>query len=114
MKALAEPVIRGDLNISLAISEPQARNGPSFGITERVGVHVAGEALPECTSGFVRNCMQLAKVNGQKKWITGGLTADLLTLAARTGHSDSCAMRSYPFHPDTCPSCKATKRAPSD
>jgi len=64
---VVDQVISGSKNISLAISEPTA------------GSDVAGiraTAVKE-GSGY--------RVNGQKKWITGGHIADFFTLAVRTG-----------------------------
>jgi len=66
-KALAGPVMRGEVWLSLAISEPQA------------GSDVAGMRTTATreAGGF--------RVSGQKKWITGGMRADYFTLAVRTG-----------------------------
>jgi len=60
-------VYSGDKNISLAISEPTA------------GSDVANIKLSAVLEG------DMYRVNGQKKWITGGHMADYFTLVARTG-----------------------------
>mmetsp|Transcript_113899 Transcript_113899/g.317163 ORF Transcript_113899/g.317163 Transcript_113899/m.317163 type:complete len:430 (-) Transcript_113899:70-1359(-) len=67
LRALAEPVMRGEKWLSLAISEPLA------------GSDVAGlKTTAEREAGGFR-------VNGQKKWISGGMKADYFTVAVRTG-----------------------------
>jgi len=67
LQALAGPVMRGQVWLCLAISEPQA------------GSDVAGirTTARREAGGF--------RVSGQKKWITGGMRADYFTLAVRTG-----------------------------
>mmetsp|Transcript_89031 Transcript_89031/g.157692 ORF Transcript_89031/g.157692 Transcript_89031/m.157692 type:complete len:434 (-) Transcript_89031:311-1612(-) len=64
---VVDPVISGQKNISLAISEPSA------------GSDVANIKLTAWREG------DFYVVNGQKKWITGGNMADFFTLACRTG-----------------------------
>eukprot|EP00755_Sulcionema_specki_P023374 Sspe_Gene.14271::Locus_4930_Transcript_1_1_Confidence_1.000_Length_1478::g.14271::m.14271 len=61
------PTIKGDKNCCLAISEPYA------------GSDVAGIRCTAKKEGdhYI--------VNGQKKWITGGMTADFFTTLVRTG-----------------------------
>eukprot|EP00933_Yihiella_yeosuensis_P061591 TRINITY_DN64414_c0_g1_i1.p1 TRINITY_DN64414_c0_g1~~TRINITY_DN64414_c0_g1_i1.p1 ORF type:complete len:430 (-),score=76.74 TRINITY_DN64414_c0_g1_i1:249-1538(-) len=66
-KLVVDDVIAGRKNISLAISEPTA------------GSDVSAIRATAALQGDVY------RVNGQKKWITGGHIADFLTLAVRTG-----------------------------
>jgi len=65
--AVVPGVIAGDKNIALAISEPAAGSDVS---AIRLTAKREGDAY---------------RVNGQKKWITGGHVADYFTLVARTG-----------------------------
>jgi len=97
-RALAGPVMRGEAWLCLAISEPQ------------VGSDVAGltTTAKREAGGF--------RVNGQKKWITGGMRADYFTLAVRTGgagqggislllvdaSSQGLTRRKMPMQFDTC------------
>jgi len=64
---VARPVIRGEKMICLAISEPTAGSDVA---------NIKTEAIREGDHYLV---------NGQKKWITGGLWADWFTLCCRTG-----------------------------
>jgi len=64
---VVDGVIAGNKNIALAISEPTAGSDVAA---------IRATAVRE-GAGF--------RVNGQKKWITGGHMADYLTLAVRTG-----------------------------
>jgi len=64
---VVDDVISGRKNISLAISEPTA------------GSDVAAIRATAVRDG------NTFRVNGQKKWITGGHVADFFTLAVRTG-----------------------------
>lgn len=64
---VVDDVLAGRKNISLAISEPTA------------GSDVAALRATATREG------EAYRVNGQKKWITGGHMADFLTLAVRTG-----------------------------
>lgn len=66
---VVQEVISGRKNISLAISEPTAGSDVS-------AIRLTGERKPDGKT-FV--------LNGQKKWITGGLMADFFTVVARTG-----------------------------
>lgn len=65
--AVVDDVIAGRKNICLAISEPTA------------GSDVANIRMTASREG------DYYKVNGQKKWITGGHMADYFTLVVRTG-----------------------------
>jgi alkylation response protein AidB-like acyl-CoA dehydrogenase len=65
---VVRPVVMGKKQCSLAISEPTAGSD--------VANIKASATLSEDGSHYV--------VNGQKKWITGGATADFFTLAVRT------------------------------
>jgi len=67
MKLLVKDVVRGDKNIALAISEPYA------------GSDVANIRTTARREG------DYYIVNGLKKWISGGLTADYFVTAVRTG-----------------------------
>eukprot|EP00930_Biecheleria_cincta_P046965 TRINITY_DN32488_c0_g1_i1.p1 TRINITY_DN32488_c0_g1~~TRINITY_DN32488_c0_g1_i1.p1 ORF type:complete len:432 (-),score=69.18 TRINITY_DN32488_c0_g1_i1:37-1332(-) len=64
---VVDDVISGRKNISLAISEPTAGSDVA---------NIRATAVREGDS---------YRVNGQKKWITGGHIADFFTLAVRTG-----------------------------
>lgn len=64
---VVRPVVRGEKNISLAISEPSA--GSDVGNIQTTA----------------RKEGDFYIVNGAKKWITGGLWADYFTMAVRTG-----------------------------
>ena len=64
---IAKPVIRGDKAICLAVSEAQA------------GSDVANLTTTAVEDG------DYYIINGNKKWITGGLFADYAVVAARTG-----------------------------
>merc|ERR1712118_608487 len=64
---VARAVITGEENICLAISEPTAGSDVA---------NIKMEALKDGDSYII---------NGEKKWITGGLWADWFTLCCRTG-----------------------------
>jgi len=64
---VCKPVVTGKMNICLAISEPGA------------GSDVANIQTTAVKEG------DFYVLNGQKKWITGGLYGDFFTMAVRTG-----------------------------
>lgn len=64
---VVDDVLSGRKNISLAISEP-----------------TAGSDVASIKATAVREGNEF-RINGQKKWITGGHMADFFTLAVRTG-----------------------------
>eukprot|EP01113_Clastostelium_recurvatum_P014904 TRINITY_DN1817_c0_g1_i2.p1 TRINITY_DN1817_c0_g1~~TRINITY_DN1817_c0_g1_i2.p1 ORF type:complete len:431 (+),score=99.77 TRINITY_DN1817_c0_g1_i2:34-1293(+) len=70
-KRVIQPVVRGEKNICLAISEPYA------------GSDVANIRTTARREG------EFYIVNGLKKWITGGLMGDYFTTAVRTGEEGS-------------------------
>lgn len=71
-REVCRPVIQGDKNICLAISEPWVGSDvANLRTSARKTKNASGQPV------YV--------VNGLKKWITGGLFADYFTTAVRTG-----------------------------
>ena len=76
---VVKDVVQGRKNICLAISEPGA------------GSDVANLK----TTAVLDPSGEFYVVNGSKKWITGGMTADYFTLACRTGDAGFMGLSQY-------------------